>query len=223
MIWFLLACTCSQPEEEIVEHDQGLTQKEIIFKTVENLGPHFFKAIIDREEYRNDKLSSHHQELVEIYWNDWDNFSFERKVGERTVESIVVIDGKAWMLNPNRMWSKKKDAEPYRVNMRSSWNVWRQLFTPFSGGLVWTSNGITEFEDREAEEYSLSFTSEKRPGEDALKPSSVRGTVWVDLETTVRLKAEVEGVMEAGDFRKEFFIRLKRTKIGEEIALTPPI
>ena len=77
MIWLFLLFSCNTPKTEEIVHKQGATQQKLIFKTVENLGPHKFYAKISREEYREDKRISIHQEIVEIVWKDWDNFSLK--------------------------------------------------------------------------------------------------------------------------------------------------
>ena len=222
MIWliFLLACNSPQPEE--IPHDQGLTQKNLIFKTVEKLGPHKFYATISREEYRDDKLVSLHQEITEIIWQDWDNFSFKRMVDSKVVENVIVVDREAWMMLPNQVWKKQKDAYSHRVDMRRSWNVWEQLLKPFYDGLVFTKEQRAEIDSRPVDKYSLSYSNSGKIKNAALTPVSIAGLVWVDIDTTVRLFGEVEGVRQKGDYRKEFFLQFERSNIGEEIVLNPP-
>lgn len=218
---FWLACVWSPEKTE--EERLAEASQDVIFASVEQLGVHRYQAQVRRKEFRGDLKISEHEEQVQIEWVDWDNFSYVREVDSKEVMNLVVVDHTAWQLRKNGSWAKRPDAEPYRVQMRSSWNTWEQVVAPFSEALLWRELGASTLEGREVQRYELSLDTQNIPQRRNLIPKSISGSVAIDQATAVRIYAEVQLVSEHDDYRKEVSIQLKRQDIGEEIRVKEPV
>ena len=219
MIWLL---SCVWVPEETPQARLAQASQKVIFASVEKLGVHRYIAQVRRKEYRGDTLVSSHDERVQIDWIDWDNFSYVREVDEREVMNLVVIDHQTWQLKTNGRWQQRPDAEPYRVQMRSSWNTWDQFVAPFEEALVWRDLGVSEEEGRMVQRYELDLTPQKLPQKRNLIPQSISGSVSIDQDTAVRIYAEVQLVSKHDDYTKEVSLKLRRQDIGGDIQLAVP-
>jgi hypothetical protein len=193
--------------------------KQVIFASVEKLGMHTYEAILERTEFEDGKELGSDEEILWVAWQDWDNFHFRRQVDQEIVQDIVVLDHKAWKYK-NGEWVEREDAEPYRVELRGTWNAWEQMLSPFEPYMVFTSKGLDDQEDRRAEHYELGI---KDPPESAYKlvPTKLQGDVWVDELTAVRLLATVQGTLERDSYTKEVSLKILR-EIKTEIDLQFP-
>ena len=173
MIFLLLACFRvpeEPPEKKLME-----ASEEVIFASVEELGPHVFIASINRQEFQGEDQLSSHDEVLEIRWKDWDNFSYVRMVDERPVTDILVVDRTAWRKKKNGTLSKHKDAEPFRIQMTNSWNMWDQIMAPFQETIEYSGKSEEEVEGRKTQRYALSLDSNKILKSSSLKPFSLNG------------------------------------------------
>ena len=207
MLWmFFLSCT--KVPEITPQEELALASKQVIFASVEQLGAHTFEAILERKEWEGEKELSSSEEILWVAWQDWDNFHFRRQIDEKIVQDIVVRNHHPWKYQ-NQKWESRDDAEPYRVELRGTWNAWDQMLSPFEPYMVFTSKGLESQEERRAEHYELAM---KEPPESAYKliPTKLEGDVWVDELTAVRLLADVKGVLEQNTYRKEFSLKIIR-------------
>ena len=195
MIWLWLAACSGEQEKQLQE--LATASENVIFASVESLGKHDYLALIVRDEYQGGEKSSHHEESIAIQWQDWDHFSYRRLVDGKGVMNLIVSKHVPWLLRPNGKWKKRRDAEPYRVQMRNSWNAWEQIVSPFSDGLEMKGQGFEQIEGRRVQRFQLEYTPpESQPN--GVQPARLSGSVWVDQETAVRILAEVECSLENG-------------------------
>ena len=222
MIPLLLAC--SEPSPPPVEQKLAEASEEVIFASVENLGPHLYLSTLVREELRGERLESRHVEAAEILWEDWDNFSHRRLVDGRPVSELVVVEHRAWKRRAAGEWSRKADAEPYRVQLRSSWNAWEQAIAPFQDAIEWESVAIEELEGRETQRYRIFLAEGEKDAvrSRGLVPVSLEGEVWVDKATAVRILGEARGELSDDGYRRQFTIKVSRSQIGQEQGISPP-
>ena len=204
------------------QQELAKASEKVIFSSVETLGSHAYVAILRREEYRAGEKSSEHEENIAINWINWDRFSYQRMVDGKKVMNLIVVDRTPWLLRPNGKWEKRRDAEPYRVQMRSSWNAWEQLIAPFSTALSWQAIGEEELEGRVVMKYQISLDKDKLSKPKGLHPAALQGSVWVDQQTAVRLLADIKGTLKKPGYRKEISLRLSRTQVGKRMQIVPP-
>ena len=219
MMWFALACIrAPQPE---VSEDLAEASEQVIFASVEEIGSHVFNASVLREKFhREDKLSSH-LESVEIVWSDWDNFSYRFVVDDAETLNVRVVGGKPYKKRAGS-WSVKQDAEPYRIQMRTLWNVWEQNTKPFQSTMIKRQGERESIESRDAQIYTLELGPQPDSEGLAIKPISFDGTIWVDKKTAVRLKADVKGEVATQGGKKRVALKIERSKIGHMLELKIP-
>jgi hypothetical protein len=219
-----LLLSCSEPPPPPPGQQLAQASEQVIFASVETLGAHLFRSTSTREELRGERLESRHVESVEIRWQDWDNFSQRRLVDGKAVNELIVKDHRAWKKRSSGGWAKKNDAEPYRVQLRSSWNAWDQAISPFKEDIEWLPVSTEELEGRETQRYRLALSA-RDEGEQSsgLRAIRLEGDVWVDQRTAVRILGDVEGELVGKDgYRRTFSIKVNRSLIGEDQGITAP-
>jgi hypothetical protein len=211
------------------------------FESVDRLGPHLYLASIRHRASRSDGDVDRTDEAVEIRWQDWDTFAFRRVVDAKLQSAVVTVEGKPWSLRSKGRWERREDAEPYRLDLRQSWNAWEQALEPFDERILLEEEGAELFEGRAVRRYTVSLAPE--PEEDELLSRgkgkrrrkkrhrqanpvqllSLSGRVWVDEGTAVRLQAEVIGELEHRGRRRTVELQLTRSGIGQSQDIEPPV
>jgi len=220
VFWSLLACNLSEQPEEVV---LAIASEEVTFQSVTMLGPHRYLATISRTEEWGRRDSTQHSEIVEIQWIDWDNFSYKREVDGDVASATRVVEGQAWIRHQERRWDARSDAEPYRVQLQTTWDTWEQTLKPFGERVEMVEVGREELDGREVIKYEL-LLSPLPQGEvdQGLAPTSLTGTVWVDVNTAVRLVGVLEGELADGVYRRSVSLKLARSEIGIPQAIAIP-
>jgi len=235
-ICWSIGCGPSQPDDL----DLGDASQEVQFESVDALGPHLYLASIKHRTTRSDGSTERSDEAVEIRWQDWDTFTFRRVVDAQLQSAVVTVDGRPWSLRSKERWERRDDAEPYRLDLRQSWNAWQQALEPFDGRIEFEEEGTELFEGRVVRRYLVSLAPEpdepppergkgKRRRKQRHKPTkpitliSLEGRVWVDEGTAVRLQAEVSGELEQRGRRRTVELQLTRSGIGLPQEIEPPV
>ena len=248
MIW-LVACQEAPVEQQEIE--LASASMEVTFASVEQLGPHRYEALIKRSELQGERLDGEHTEFLKIDWLDWDNFHIERRVDGVVVQNVCVINHVAWKYRgqknqsrsnkqkneegrqrlksdiqqrnePGGMWAQRPDAEPYRIELRSSWNSWEQLLASFQDDLLFKPTVLESTEGRRVQQYTLDYTPPEA-STDRLVPRALSGEVWLDELTAVRLFARVEGEKAQGGYRQLFSLDAARTLLDPQAELEIPM
>ena len=220
MMLLLIACI----SEEIEEPEVTLAEasEQVTFASVETLGAHTYLATSTRAEMRRGREISYHEEMVEIRWQDWDNFSHRRSVDERPVADIVVVDGTAWSRRLGGPWKQKGDAESSRVQLKTTWDSWEQTISSFGDLVVMTEGDTEPVEGRAARHYTLSLSDLPPAGDGATYPLALAGDLWVDEASAVRLTGTLEGSLGREGYRRQVKIQIVRTAIGMPQNITLP-
>lgn len=220
--------------------DLAQVSQEVQFESVDLLGPHLYLASIRNRITRTDGSTERSDEAVEIRWQDWDTFTFRRVVDAELQSAVVTVDGRPWTLRSKNRWDRRDDAEPYRLDLRQSWNAWDQALEPFGERIVLTTEGTELFEGRIVRRYKVSLAPEpdadarprakgkrrRKKRHKAVKSVtllSLDGRVWVDEGTAVRLQAEVTGELEQRGRRRTVELQLTRSGIGQPQEIEPPV
>ena len=219
---FILLLSCTIVPEESKEEKLAKASTKVIFASIEPLGSHVFRSKVRRKEYRGEKELSSHDEIVEIMWQDWDNFQYTRTIDTKEVSALIVHNHIPWLRSYNKPWKKYEDAEPYRVQMRSAWNTWEQYLGTYEEQLSWRILETTERDGRPVTRYEITLDTTKITQKKNLNLSSLSGSVTVDTATAVRLYTELEMVLSSENYKKEIDIQLQRSDIGNVLEITPP-
>jgi len=228
-----VACTPEGPPAA----DLADASVEVQFESVDRLGPHRYLASIKHRTVRDDGGVSRTDEAVEIRWQDWDTFEYRRVVDAELQSAVVTVDGKPWTLRSRGRWEAREDAEPYRLDLRQSWNAWDQALEPFGDRVQLEEAGQELFEGRPVRRYRVSLapeaerTASTKKGKRRRKvhvprhddgPVSLSGVVWVDEGTAVRLQAEVTGELTQRGRQRTIDLQLTRSGIGLDQGVSPP-
>lgn len=194
---------------------------QVIFASVEKIGSHAFQASYQQKEFHGEEIRSTHEEVLEISWQDWDNFQSRRTVDGETVSSIIILDSQTWDFQAEK-WEKRRDGEPYRVQLRNTWNQWDSVMRHFEEYVEWIPDGDETVEGRKTKRYKAKFIK-PQDVKRGLRPTKFRALVWVDEETAVRILGEIEGTLIRDAYKKEIKYQVQRTEIGQKQEINAPI
>lgn len=228
----LQGCTPATPEGP----DLGVVSTQVQFESVDRLGPHVFVGRVRRSVARAEGVPERTDEAVEIRWQDWDNFEYRRVAEGQLQSAVITVDARAWALRSRGRWEPREDAEPYRVDLRHSWNAWDDALEPFKDRLALVEEGTELYEGRPVRRYRVTL----RPEEPEAAPSKAKrkrklhvpahtdkllaldGFVWVDEGTAVRVNAEVNGEWEQDGRLRTVQLQVNRSGLGKDPGIAPP-
>ena len=122
----------------------------------------------------------------------------------------------------NQDWQKEEDAEPHRVQLRSSWNTWEQYIGSYEDLLLWEFLGESEQEGRKVNRYNISLDPQKSPPKKNLSVKTLSGSVSIDQATAVRIYSEVRLVLVRENYEKVIRFALKRYDIKKDFSIDAP-
>lgn len=235
----IVACGDDPRVAELAEVSQQLS-----FESVDQLGPHHYIGSLKHEAERSDGSVDRTDEAVEIRWQDWNSFEYRRTVEGELDSAVVARDGTPWQLLSGGSWRKGTDAEPYRLELRQSWNAWDQALEPYLERIRYVDRGTELVEGRQARRYAVELAPVPTVSEDApakagkrrraraakAKPKaadadrlvSLSGEVWVDESTAVRLLADVEASRVHRGRRHTVRLKVVRSDVGRDQKIKAP-
>lgn len=221
LVLFLLVA-CDPPEPPAPQMSLPEASEQVTFASIEGIGPHHFLASITRTDTFDSGEEETHDEVIDLAWESFDDFRYKRVVDGRVVSEVVVYQGQAY-LRQGDAWARRQDAEPYRVQLQTTWNAWEQALEMFRDRIDLHETGLDIIEGRRAERYKVKLAggpiaSTRR----AFEPLKLKGTLWIDEETAVRLVAEVEGSARQRSMVRRIVLRLSRSAIGEQQDVSAP-
>lgn len=193
--------------------------------TLEQLGPHQMRSSQRRTESRPGAADKVTDELTELTWQDWDHFRLLRRMDGVLVQETVVADGVGWLRQGER-WLRQEDAEPLRVQLRTSWNTWDMALGGHLEHLQFVHDGRDIIGGRPAQRYrveSLPPEQAPKPRGFGFRPTGVQGQVWLDEATALRLKAEVTATAQVGGATRTTRYELLLSSFGEVEPIRTPI
>lgn len=236
----LAGAACAEPAE-IQQLAEAST--EVSFEAVDGLGPHHLLGRVRTTAHPATGTPFTTDEVLEIRWQDWDNFEYRRSTNGELTTALVTSGGVTWQREGDERWEERPDAEPYRVELRHAWSLWDTALEPFRDQMAFTDKGEERMEGREVRRYGLSLGSSAAPTPaDAppaeptgkaprrkrarpvapVQPRALEGDVWVDAATAVRLMADVRGEAEHRGVRREIHLQLTRSEVGQDQPIAPP-
>ena len=91
--------------------------------------------------------------------------------------------------------------------------MWERVTRPFESALSFTAVGEEAIEGRSSHRYQLVFSGVKDV-QAGLKPESIEGDIWVDLQTAVRLLGDIRAQLTSEGYTKVMSTKLSRTDIN---------
>jgi hypothetical protein len=198
---------------------------QITFKSVERLGSHHMLATVSRSDLWDDGGRDDHEETAELAWNSWDSFHLRRVVDGSTVSEIIVSEGTAFTRAKGTPWQAELDAEPARLQVQTTWNIWDTAMDVFSGRISLKEAEHSVADGRPARRFTVGLTElpvGKRIRSGAMNPQSIEGEVWLDEGTAVRLAADVKATAKRQGLTRTIHLHLRRGGVGEAQIITRP-
>ena len=220
-------CT-KTPEEEPPTLE--VVSEKITYDSVARMGAHHALASITQTERRSGEVTYSSAETIEIAWNSWESFHFQRTLdGEVTFEAIV-HQGRSASRSSRGAWTDEFDGEAARMDVYTAWNAWDEALGTFIDRVGFEAIGPDTVDGRPAERFNVVLKDadapkgRKKKKRSVVIPSSLDGTVSLDAETAVRLKADVRGVIKKGNVERETTLQIRRSKIGQmQPIVLPPV
>jgi hypothetical protein len=186
-------------------------------------------ANIHRKDERSGEITVDNDETLILIWQDEDSFD-SKVIRDGVIQSeVVVSQGVPYSRRRDGSWVQKEDAEPMRVGIYTTWNVWENALDLYSDRIVYTDPVADVYEGRDVRRYTVSLSeSEASSGRAARRkrrdgePILLDGQVWLDGQTAVRLKAEITGIWRKGELEKTVQLSLARTDVGQARVISPP-
>ena len=217
-LWLWLSCSQPEapPEKSLVDASQ-----QVHFASVEKLGAHHSLITVEVTERQFTRETSSSTEVLELWWESWSRFRYQRKVNGKIKQEVLVIDDRPWQFN-GKAWRQGDDPESYRNQLKLSWDIWGRVYRSFSGNAKWTEEAVEMLGKRSVQRYSVTYTPPEKQPAYGLIPTSLSAIVWVDQATAVRLLGEMTAVRENEGYQQTQVLRLERDQIGENFEFIPP-
>ncbi len=221
----LFACESATPEDPPPTIEKVSTK--ITYDSVARLGSHHATSSIERIETRDGEQVHSTLEAIDIAWNSWDSFHFQRILdGEATFE-VIVHAGKSASRNGRGPWTAELDGESARLDVYTAWNAWDEALGPFNDRIAYEELGTTVVDGRDARQFrvSLSAKNEKQKRKKSsrtLEPTHIEGTVHLDAKTAVRLHADVKAVAKQANLRRTIQLKIQRSRLGQTQPIEAP-
>ena len=220
-----LSCSDTAPKEAPVTIE--VVSQKITFDSVARLGSHQSIADISREYLSEGELQRSRTESIEVAWNSWESFHFQRRVnGERIFEAIVHADTHA-SRGRRGPWRPEFDGEAARMDVYTSWNAWDQALSGFRERIAFEDVGTTVVDGRAAQRFKLNLLPppKRRTGSAKhrqFEPHRIEGEVVLDKATAVRLRVEAIAIEKKGERTRKTTLKIRRTGIGQAQMITVP-
>lgn len=215
-----LGCVQQDPPEELL----AAASTEVTFTSVEAIGPHHALSSLRRTDSRTGMPDLVVDEVVELSWQDWDRFQVRRLVDGQVERETIVAGGVPWVRTGDR-WDRRDDAEPHRMQLRTTWNLWDEVMGPWLSHIELVPDGDDIIEGRPASRYQVRMLAADQAPKvrtSAFTPLSAQGTVWLDKATAVQLKVEVEATARRQGLTRALRFTMQRSNVGEDQGIAAP-
>ena len=218
---------CTKQSTEPPPPTVEVVSQEVTFDSVSSLGPHYSVGNIQRTDSRPGNEDFEQSESIEIAWNSWESFHFQRSVdGESTFEAIV-HEGISASRNGRGTWKTSRDGENARLDVYTAWNTWDEALAGFGDRIAFQPLGEAIIDGRTAKRFSLSLKPKQRKSKrpkrsSGMQPHRLEGEVAIDKATAVRLRATVHAVSKQGNLVRHIEFNIRRSGMGEIQSIEAP-
>jgi hypothetical protein len=212
----LVACGGEDPAPEPATIET--VSQQITFDSVDRLGSHHSISSIQHSDIRGPEETVETTQTIEIAWNSWESFHFQRYVDGMSVFEAINHDGTSASRNRRGQWNRAGDGESARIDVYTAWNAWDEALEGFRDRIILTEKEATIVDGRPARKFALSLgpVPENEPiRTSGLLPHRLEGTVTLDSATAVRLRADVLAVSKQKNRTRRIQLNIRRTGVGE--------
>ncbi len=196
--------------------------KKVTFATVEELGSHRLDATIDRTNLVPDQDPVTTKEVIAVRWQDPDHWQARRSRDGAPIDQIVVWDHTAWEAVGKGPLVKRGDAEPYRVQLASTWDPWKAALESAAERLTLTATVLEDVDGRRAWRHAVSFLPLGENVHANWRVTAADGEVWIDERTAVRLVGKVNVASQGKDRSREVLLQFAVSRIGQDVGVVDP-
>jgi hypothetical protein len=227
---FLLAAlslSCTGNEAPEVPATIETVSQEITFDSVARLGHHHAVADITRIEIRDGDTPIETTESIDLAWNSWTSFHFQRLVDGTPTFEVIAHEGQASSRDGRGPWRPDFDGEMARMDVYTKWNAWEEALGSFRERITFEDMGDTVVDGRPARRFKLGLAElpkkERHRNRDRqLMPHRIEGEVMLDKATAVRLRASIEATEKKVGLIRRTTLSIRRTAIGEIQSISKP-
>ncbi len=222
-----LSLSCTGDDEREAAATIETVSQEITFDSVARLGSHHAIADITRIEIRDGDVPIETTESIDIAWNSWTSFHFQRLVDGTPTFEVIAHEGQASSRDGRGPWRPDLDGEMARMDVYTKWNAWEEALGSFRERITFEDMGDTVVDGRPARRFKLGLAElpekERRRNRDRqLMPHRIEGEVMLDRATAVRLRASIEATEKKVGLTRRTTLSIRRTDIGEPQAISAP-
>lgn len=196
--------------------------EQATFATVTGLGPYRLRADVRRSMGSEGAVAQVTTEAIDLRWRDLDHWSYVQRRDDRVRSEIVVWDAVAWANGGNGPLVRKGDAEPYRVQLGSTWDPWSWALEGLAAGIRFEPAEVELVSGRRALRHTLAAAPPSERPRRGWTVTAVEGEVWIDEATAVRLKGTVTVDAVSGPRTQEVTLAFAMEGVGEEPEITAP-
>ncbi len=191
----LLACSGETPVAPPLPLE--VVSEKVTFGTIQDLGGFVFQSSTRDERSANGQASVH-ESAVSLKWRDRDLWEYQAVSDGKPTTHWLVANGAAWVGLSDAPLVSRGDPEPFREQLALGWDPWEDLVAA-TGGRISFGPGVEEVvEGRPALRHDVSLeaapmtaTAPRVIRGQALVPTGLTGTVWIDKQSAVRVLADV--------------------------------
>jgi len=218
---------CTAIEETEAPATIETVSQEITFDSVARLGPHRAISDITRTNTLGDSEPRETTESIDIAWNDWTSFHFQRLVEGLPTFEVIAHDGVASSRDGRGPWRPEFDGEMARMDVYTRWNAWDQALEGFRDRITLEDMGDTVVDGRPAQRFKvglaqLSEREQRRNNDRRLMPHRIEGEVLIDKATAVRLRASIKAIEKKVGLVRKTTLSIRRSDIGETQPISSP-
>jgi len=221
-----LSCGGNSAPEEIPATIEQVSHK-ITYDSVARLGPHHAISSIQQSDMRDGEAVHSTTESIDIAWNSWDSFHFQRALdGEATFE-VIVHQSSFVSRNGHGPWTAELDGEPARLDVYTAWNAWDEALGMFKDRIQYEELGTSTVDGRDTRHFRVSLLAEpkdkkRKKRRRVMLPVELEGEVHLDSATAVRLSADIKAVAQQGTVRRTIQLQIRRSRIGQSQPIEAP-
>jgi hypothetical protein len=194
---------------------------DVTFQTTEDLGPHRRHAAIVRTTTSADGHIVKTEEATDLQWKDRDNWRMLATRDGTVRSEILVWDGAAWLRSGGQL-RQRGDAEPYRVELMSTWDPWPMALESLADAVRLVPEGLEEVEGRRAWRHRAEIVPPVEGRRRVWEPTLVEGTVWIDERSALKLVGDVHVSATSKGRTQDVLLRFATSGIGMDPHVPPP-
>lgn len=218
----VLLAGCGEAERAAEARAQAA--EEVTLQSAGELESYVLTARTDRTWTTTGGSARAVTEDFELRWDGPDTWALRTSRDGRPQQRVILYNGEPWSAAGDTPLSRRGDPEPWRVQLRQSWDPWILATESARDRIRLTEARADTYEGRPARVYTASLREPPpgRKGRPAWEPTLVEGEVWLDEQTAVRLSVELhlqaEGRKETLDVR----YRARMEGVGADAGVPNP-